>query len=94
MRHLDMGPDIANYLSTMHTVFGEAPSGVGLDRPPFIALPLKLFTLVLGDLTGVKVLGLLTSVLIGVPVYLLARRISSPWIAVAATIGRLQDLEV
>ena len=87
MRHLDMGPDIANYLSTMHTFFGHDVAGVGLDRPPLIALPLKLFTLALGDLTGAKVLGLLLSVVIGIPFYLLARRISPPWIAVATAIG-------
>ena len=86
MRHLDMGQDIATYLSTMHTFFGHDVAGVGLDRPPLIALLLKPFTLALGDLTGVKVLGLLLSVLIGIPFYLLARRISPPWIAVATTI--------
>ena len=86
MRHLDMGQDIATYLSTMHTFFGQDVAGVGLDRPPLIALLLKPFTLALGDLTGVKVLGLLLSVLIGIPFYLLARRISPPWIAVATTI--------
>ena len=87
MRHLDMGQDIANYLSTMHTFFGQDVAGVGLGRPPLIALPLKVFTLAFGDLTGVKVLGLLLSVVIGIPFYLLARRISPPWIAVATTIG-------
>lgn len=86
MRHLDMGQDIATYLSTMHTLFGRDIAGVGLDRPPLIALPLKLFTLVFSDLTDVKVLGLLLSVVIGIPFYLLARRISPPWIAVTTTI--------
>jgi hypothetical protein len=87
MRHLDMGQDIATYLSTMHTFFGRDVAGVGLDRPPLIALLLKPFTLAFGDLTGVKVVGLLLSVLIGIPFYLLARRILPPWIAVATTIG-------
>jgi hypothetical protein len=85
-QHIDMGQDIANYLGTMNTVFGEGVRGIGLDRPPLIALPLKLFTLAFGDLNGVKVLGVLVSVGIGVPFYLLAKRLCRPWIAVAVTI--------
>ncbi len=85
-RHLDMGCDIATYLATMNAFFGQAPTGFGLDRPPLIALPLKVFTLVFGDLTGVKLLGVLLSVSIGIPFYLLAKRISHPWIAVAMTV--------
>ena len=85
-RHIDMGGDIATYLSTMHTLFGQDPTGFGLDRPPLIALPLKVFTLVFGDLNGVKLLGVLVSVMIGAPFYLLAKRISHPWIAVAVTV--------
>jgi len=85
-QHLDMGPDIANYLTTMNTFFGHDVTGVGLLRPPLIALPLKLATLVFGDLTGAKLLGVLTSVAIGLPFYLIAKRISSVWIAVAVTI--------
>lgn len=86
MRYLDMGPDIASYLITMHTFFGHDVTGMGLLRPPLIALPLKLFTLALGTLTGAKVLGVLVSVAIGIPFYLLARRICHPWIAVAVSI--------
>jgi hypothetical protein len=85
-QHIDMGHDIANYLGTMNTVFGQDVSGAGLLRPPLIALPLKLFTLAFGDLNGVKVLGVLVSVGIGVPFYLLAKRICRPWIAVAVTV--------
>ena len=81
-----MGQDIANYLGTMNTVFGQDVSGAGLDRPPLIALPLKLFTLAFGDVNGAKVLGVLVSVGIGVPFYLLAKRICRPWIAVAVTV--------
>ena len=87
MQHLDMGQDIANYLETMNTFFGQDVAGMGLLRPPLIALPLKLFTLAFGTLTGVKALGVLASVAIGIPFYLLARRISHPWIAVAISIG-------
>jgi hypothetical protein len=85
-RHLDMGCDIATYLATMNTLFGQDATGLGLDRPPLIAIPVKLFTLVFGDLNGVKLLGILLSVAIGFAFYLLARRISHPWIAVAMTI--------
>ncbi len=86
MQHLDMGPDIANYLITMNTVFGDDVVGMGLLRPPLIAFPLGLFTLTFGTLTGAKVLGVLAAVAIGVPFYLLARRICHPWIAVAVSI--------
>jgi hypothetical protein len=85
-QHLDMGGDIANYLSTMNTLFGDDVTGVGLNRPPLIGFVLKPFTLVFGDLAGVKMLGALVSVLMGIPFYLLMRRISHPWIAVAMTI--------
>ena len=84
--HIDMGGDIATYLATTNAFFGQDPTGFGLDRPPLIALPLRVFTLVFGDINGVKLLGVLLSVAIGVPFYLLAKRISHPWIAVAMTI--------
>jgi hypothetical protein len=86
MQHLDMGQDIANYLTTMHTWFSHDPTGLGLTRPPLISLPLLPFTLVFGGLTGVKVFGVLASVSIGIPFYLMARRIAHPWIAVATAI--------
>ena len=79
--HHDMGCDIANYLGTTNIFFGQDPAGFGLDRPPLIALPLRAFTLAFGDLTGVKLLGILVSVAIGVPFYLLAKRVSPPWTA-------------
>jgi len=81
-----MGPDMANYLTTMNTLFGHDVTGVGLLRPPLIAIPLKLATLVFGDLTGAKLLGVFFSVAIGLPFYLIARRVSRPWIAVAVTV--------
>lgn len=84
--HIDMGGDIATYLATTNAFFGQDPTGFGLDRPPLIALPLKVFTLVFGDLNGVKLLGVLLSVAIGVPFYLLAKRVSHPWVAAAMTI--------
>jgi len=86
MHRLDMGQDIANYLSTMNAFFGHDTTGMGLLRPPLLVLPLKLFTMVFGSLTGVKVLGVLISVALGIPFYLLARRICHPWIAVAVSI--------
>jgi hypothetical protein len=86
MQHLDMGQDIANYLTTMHTLFGHDPTGLGLTRPPLIALPLLPFTFVFGGLTGVKLFGVLVSVSLGIPFYLLARRISYPWIAAVTAV--------
>ncbi len=85
-QHIDMGPDIANYLSTMNTFFGNDVAGTGLLRPPLIALPLKALALVFGDLTGARLLGVLVSVAIGLPFYLIVRRMSHPWMAVAATV--------
>lgn len=85
-QHIDMGPDIANYLTTMNTFFGNDVAGNGLLRPPLIAIPLKALALVFGPLTAAKVLGVLMSAAIGLPCYLLARRVSSPWIAVAVAV--------
>jgi hypothetical protein len=81
-----MGGDIANYLSTMNALFGHDVTGLGLLRPPLIALPLKAFTMAFGDLTGVKVLGVLLSVALGIPFFLLARRLCHPWMAVVVTL--------
>ncbi len=85
-QHIDMGNDIANYLSTMHTLFGQDVAGMGLNRPPLIGVILKPFTLIFGDLAGVKILGALISVSMGIPFYLLARRLCRAWIAVAASL--------
>ena len=86
LRHHDMGCDMATYLSTMNTFFGEDPTGFGLDRPPLIALPLKALTLAFGDLAGAKLLGVLLSVAIGIPFYLFTKRVSHPWIAAVVTL--------
>jgi hypothetical protein len=85
-QHLDMGQDMANYLITMNTLFGHDVTGTGLLRPPLIAIPLKLFTLVFGNLAGGKLLGVTASVAMGIPVYLIAKRVSRPWIAVAVSV--------
>jgi hypothetical protein len=86
-QHLDMGQDIANYLTTMNTFFGNDVAGTGLLRPPLIALPLKAFTLVFGNLNGAKLLGVFISVAIGLPLYLIVRRVSHRWIAVAMAVA-------
>jgi hypothetical protein len=86
-QHLDMGQDIANYLTTMNTFFGNDVGGTGLLRPPLVALPLKVFTLVFGLLNGAKLLGVFMSVAIGLPFYLIVRRVSHRWIAVAMTVA-------
>jgi hypothetical protein len=85
-QHIDMGSDIANYLSTTNTLFGHDVLAMGLLRPPLISVILKPFTMVFGDLAGVKVLGALISVAMGIPFYLLARRTCRPWIAVAMSL--------
>ncbi len=69
LRHHDMGCDMATYLATIIRFFGQDPTGFGLDRPPLIALPLKVLALVFGDLNGVRLLGILLSVAIGIPFY-------------------------
>ncbi len=86
-QHLDMGQDIANYLATMNTFFGNDVTGMGLLRPPLIALPLKAFTLVFGNLNGAKLLGVSISVAMGLPFYLIVRRVSHRWVAVAVTVA-------
>jgi hypothetical protein len=83
--HLDMGCDIATYLATTNAFFGQDPTGFGLDRPPLIAIPVKLFTLIFGDLNGVRLLGILLSVVICIPFYLLAKRVCHRWVAVGMT---------
>ena len=85
-QHLDMGQDIANYLTTMNTFFGNDVAETGLLRPPLIALPLKAFALVFGNLNGAKLLGISISVAMGLPFYLIARRVSHRWIAVVMTV--------
>jgi hypothetical protein len=85
-QHADMGCDIAGYLSTMDTLFGLDVTGFGLLRPPLSALPLKVFALALGDVAGAKMLGIILSMAIAIPFYLLAKRVSRPWIAAAMSI--------
>lgn len=85
-RDLDMGHDIANYLSTMNTLFGRDAAGFGLNRPPLIGLVLKPFAAAFGHLAGAKALGVAVSVGLAVPFHLLARRLCLPWTATAVTI--------
>lgn len=80
-RHSLVTADGANYLYTMQQVFGLDFAGVGVLRPPLIAVPLKLASLVVGPLRGITAVGLMISVGVGVPFYLVARRVSSPLMA-------------
>ena len=83
---ITLSGDPANYLSTMNGVFWGDETGLGLARPPLIAIPMKVFTTLFGVLSGIKVLGVLAAVSIGIPFYLLARRFSSGYIAVMTTL--------
>ena len=71
-----LGADTANYLTTMRRAFGDDPSGLGLQRPPFVALPLKLAVAVLPVVTATKALAMLSWLISGFAVYALAKRIS------------------
>jgi hypothetical protein len=86
MQHLDMGADLANYWLTTQQVFGHDPMGMGLLRPPLLALPVKLLTTLFGTLAGLKMLGVLASVGMGIPFYLLARRVASKCVAAIASV--------
>jgi len=77
--------DVSNYLVTMHKVFGNDFMGMGLVRPPLIAIPLKVAISICGPLVGQRVVGLLIAVAIGIPFYLVACRISPPPFAALAT---------
>ena len=70
----------------MHQVFGNDITGTGLTRPPLIALPLKLLTIIWGSVTGSRILSVLVSVLIGWPFYLLSRRVVPPVFAILGSI--------
>ena len=85
--YLTLGLDPPNYLATMNAIFGGEPTAQGLlARPPLIAVPMKLFTSIFGILLGIKLLGVLASVAIGVPVYLFARRFTSGYVAVVTSL--------
>ena len=73
-----LGADTANYLLTMRRVFGEDPTGLGLQRPPLIAFPLKLATSVLPLVAATKALALLAWAAGAVPAYFLIRTLVGP----------------
>lgn len=85
-RHVSLGLDPANYLVTMNALFGNDPTGLGLARPPLVAIPMKVSTVLFGTLTGIKVLGAFSAAVIGIPFYLLVRRATGPYIAIVTSV--------
>ena len=70
-----LGPDNGNYLLTMRRVFGDDPTGLGVQRPPLIALPLKLATSIFSLVVATKLLAVLAWLAAGVPTYYLIKRL-------------------
>lgn len=73
--------DIASYLYTRNWVLGTDLVGMkeAHFRPPLIGITLVPFTALFGDLWGSKLVALITSVALAVPVYALARYWLRPW---------------
>lgn len=72
--YLSVGGDGGNYLTTLNAFLGADPTGEGLQRPPGLALYLWPFVAVLGPLDGLRLAGVIASVLPGLPLYALLRR--------------------
>ncbi len=68
-----LGVDIGNYLLTMRQVFGDDPTGLGLLRPPLIAVPLKLFTALMPLVTATRAAAVAVWLLMGFTGYRLIR---------------------
>jgi len=65
-----LGSDTGNYLSTMNILFESQKIGE-LLRPPLIGIFLKIFCILFGNLKGTIILAVLSSVIIGIPIYLI-----------------------
>ena len=70
------GADIGNYLLTMRQVFGDDPTGLGLQRPPLIAVPLKIAPTLLPLIIATKVVAMLVWLFAGFTGYLLIKKIT------------------
>jgi hypothetical protein len=87
--YLGFASDMGSHLMTRNWVLGDDPTGHKLAhfRPPLYGALLVPFTIALGDLMGAKVLAILASVLLAIPMYIFSRRWLSPWWAVAAALA-------
>ena len=88
------GADIGNYLLTMRQVFGDDPTGLGLQRPPLIAVPLKIATTLLPLIIATKVVAMLVWLFAGFTGYLLIKKITGGGVVgnTGAVIGGLSYL--
>lgn len=76
------GSDGGQWLAFSHQMFSGERVKAGFERyPPMVPLLLGFLTPVLPPLLALKILGILASVVISIPVYLLLRTAISPWLA-------------
>jgi len=85
------GSDGGQWLAFGHELFGGDSVRAGFQfYPPFLPFAVKLVSLVISPLGALKLVGILTSVIIAIPVYLLLRTTLTPWlsavIAITATL--------
>jgi len=85
------GSDGGQWLAFGHQLFtGESVRAGFQFYPPLLPLTVELVSLVLSTLGALKLVGILTSVLLAIPVYLFIRTTLAPWlsavIAVTATL--------
>jgi len=89
--HAPPGSDGGQWLAFSHQLFGGESVRAGFQYyPPLLPFTVKLASFVLSPLGALKLVGVLTSVLIAVPVYLFLCKNLSPWfsavLAVTATL--------
>jgi len=76
------GSDGGQWLAFAHELFGGESVRAGFGYyPPLLPFGVKLVSFVAGPLYTLKLVGIFTSVLIAVPVYLLLSRNLAPWLA-------------
>ena len=81
------GSDGGNWLAFARELFGEEIKAADVAYPPVAPLLLRLLMLPLGALGAVKVLAVASSILMGVPLYLILRRELHPVLSVALALA-------
>ena len=73
------GSDGGNWLAFSEALFGEYPRAADAVYPPVFPLLLRFTLLFMSPLTALKVLGLIVSACVCIPIYLLLRTAVKPW---------------
>lgn len=81
------GSDGGNWLAFARELFGEDVKAANVVYPPVMPFLLRALMELLGPLTAVKVLAVASSVLMGVPLYLILRRELHPVLSVALALA-------